>query len=545
MGASGSVHVTAPAHRRRGLRLRIVGAMASLTVLPLLAPLTALGTAGVVVGARPQQAGIVVPPGVPVPVVKAYPRSMAGTLPPQNPSSNIPPSPNFLQDCSGQSYDDSPGCVNATLQAIANAREREGLPGMVLPTNWTQLSPTQQLFVATNLERTVRGLPPLEGMATQLDQAAQAGASSGNDPVPPNGFPYTQWGSNWAGALGNPLEDIYLWMYDDGPGSPNIDCSQAGDPGCWGHRDNILMSLSCQLCVMGVGYDATGWQGYPGWAELLVDSYGSTPQMDFWWSQVLPTLPGSPGGAGLYAPAVGVASTPNGGGYWLASADGGVFCFGNAGFFDSMAGQPLSAPVVGMAATPDGGGYWLVASDGGIFAFGDAGFSGSMGGHWLARPVVGMAATPDGKGYWEVASDGGIFAFGDAGFYGSMGGHWLAQPIVGMASTADGKGYWEVASDGGIFAFGDAGFFGSTGAMRLYRPVVGMARTADGHGYWLTAGDGGIFAFGDAPFRGSTGGSNLAAPVVGVTSPSMSGYWLAGADGGIFSFGLPFEGSMG
>ena len=37
-----------------------------------------------------------------------------------------------------------------------------------------------------------------------------------------------------------------------------------------------------------------------------------------------------------------------------------------------MGGRPLNAPVVGIAATPDGGGYWEVASDGGIFAFGDA-----------------------------------------------------------------------------------------------------------------------------------------------------------------------------
>jgi hypothetical protein len=30
-----------------------------------------------------------------------------------------------------------------------------------------------------------------------------------------------------------------------------------------------------------------------------------------------------------------------------------------------------------MASTPDGGGYWLVAADGGVFSFGDAGFFGS------------------------------------------------------------------------------------------------------------------------------------------------------------------------
>ncbi|HXA28166.1 MAG TPA: hypothetical protein VN193_05405, partial [Candidatus Angelobacter sp.] len=110
-----------------------------------------------------------------------------------------------------------------------------------------------------------------------------------------------------------------------------------------------------------------------------------------------------------------------------------------------------------------GGGYWLVASDGGIFSYGDAGFYGSTGSIALNKPVVGMAPTPDGKGYWLVASDGGIFAYGDAQFYGSTGSIALNKPVVGMAATPDGRGYWLVASDGGIFAYGDAGFYGSTG----------------------------------------------------------------------------------
>ena len=46
---------------------------------------------------------------------------------------------------------------------------------------------------------------------------------------------------------------------------------------------------------------------------------------------------------------------------------------------------------MGIAATPDGGGYWLVASDGGIFSFGDAPFMGSTGAQKLNQPIVGMA----------------------------------------------------------------------------------------------------------------------------------------------------------
>src|ERR1700687_703306 len=66
-------------------------------------------------------------------------------------------------------------------------------------------------------------------------------------------------------------------------------------------------------------------------------------------------------------------------------------------------------PIVGMASTPDGGGYWLVASDGGIFSFGDAQYYGSTGAIHLNEPIVAMAATPTGHGYWLGASGRGLF----------------------------------------------------------------------------------------------------------------------------------------
>jgi hypothetical protein len=243
-------------------------------------------------------------------------------------------------------------------------------------------------------------------------------------------------------------------------------------------------------------------------------------------------------------PIVGIAATPDGGGYWEVASDGGIFAFGDAGFHGSMGGAPLNRPIVGMAATPDGGGYREVASDGGIFAFGDAGFYGSEGGRPLDAPIVGLASTPDGGGYWEVASDGGIFAFGDAAFFGSEGGRPLDAPIVGIAASHDGGGYWEAASDGGLFAFGDAVFHGSMGGTPLDKPVVGMAATPDGGGYWEAASDGGIFAFGDAGFWGSSGGLGLSKPVVGMAA-EPGGYWEAASDGGIFNYGdARFDGSV-
>ena len=267
-----------PVAQTRPLPTTTVPAPTTTTTAPP-APTTTAPPAPAAVAPQPSA-----PPSTPTSTPPSPAPTHHGILPPSEPPANIPPSPNFLDSCQGTQYDDSSGCVNATLSAIDNGRAAEGLPAMSLPSNWGQLTVEQQIFVATNLERTVRGLAPLMGMADALDQAAAQGAAASTDPSPPSGFPYTQWGSNWAGAVGNPLEAIYYWMYDDGMGSSNIDCTQSDQTGCWGHRDNVLLNLRCQMCVMGTGYDATGWNGDPSLAELLVDSSGQ-PSVVFTWQQ--------------------------------------------------------------------------------------------------------------------------------------------------------------------------------------------------------------------------------------------------------------------
>jgi hypothetical protein len=106
-----------------------------------------------------------------------------------------------------------------------------------------------------------------------------------------------------------------------------------------------------------------------------------------------------------------------------------------------------------VAQVTDGGGYWLVASDGGVFTFGTAQFYGSMAGKHLNSPITGIVATPDDHGYWLVAQDGGVFSFGDAVYGGSMGGTKLNAPVVGGAS----------ASVGGSSTPGPQGPTGATG----------------------------------------------------------------------------------
>jgi hypothetical protein len=137
--------------------------------------------------------------------------------------------------------------------------------------------------------------------------------------------------------------------------------------------------------------------------------------------------------------------------------------------------------VVGMAPTPTGNGYWLVASDGGIFAFGDAGFWGSTGNIVLNKPIVSMIAQANGIGYFLVASDGGMFSFppGPQGppFFGSLGGVPIKHPIVAGAATPNNNGYWFTDTAGLVSNFGQASYFGSAPSP-LNKPIVGMAETS-------------------------------------------------------------------
>ena len=116
----------------------------------------------------------------------------------------------------------------------------------------------------------------------------------------------------------------------------------------------------------------------------------------------------------------------------------------------------LNQPIVGMASTPDGGGYWMVASDGGIFSYGDAAFFGSTGSVHLNQPIVGMASTPDGAGYWMVASDGGIFSYGDATFFGSLAGG--GNSVLGIIVNPLARNYTLVETTGTAVSFPPASY---------------------------------------------------------------------------------------
>ena len=139
-----------------------------------------------------------------------------------------------------------------------------------------------------------------------------------------------------------------------------------------------------------------------------------------------------------------------------------------------LGGDP--GPALAAATAPPNSSYWLVASDGGIFTFGNAGFYGSTGGIRLDRPIVGMAPTPPrtATGWWPPTAASSATATRPSS--APMGGKPLNAPDRRHGGTPDGGGYWVVASDGGIFSFGDAAFHGSMGGKPLNKPIVGMAR---------------------------------------------------------------------
>ena len=104
-----------------------------------------------------------------------------------------------------------------------------------------------------------------------------------------------------------------------------------------------------------------------------------------------------------------------------------------------------------MRATPTGLGYSFVASDGGVFTFGDAGFFGSTGNAPPYFPITGMATTPDGRGYWLVTLTGQVYAFGDANWAGNG---VLPLPALVVGVVAAPGGYRIVDAAGNVFVRG-------------------------------------------------------------------------------------------
>jgi hypothetical protein len=209
-----------------------------------------------------------------------------------NPTANRTASQTTLQAC----YSDAAGqaCTAGALADLNAARVSEGDVPMVLPDDWSSLTIPQQLLVLADLERVDRGLNPIEGLSANLDSYAQSGATDDADPFE-NPFPGNTETSNWEGGYVSPLLSDFAWMYDDGYGSGNLDCTTPTSENCWGHRRDILWDFT-EPAVMGAAYVANSPHG-PSEAELFMggDTDTGSGQEDApiapTWATIAATLP--------------------------------------------------------------------------------------------------------------------------------------------------------------------------------------------------------------------------------------------------------------
>jgi hypothetical protein len=293
-----------------------------------------------------------------------------------------------------------------------------------------------------------------------------------------------------------------------------------------GSADTVLSDMSCgsSAACQAVGFWSPNTKDDPSFG--LVESWdGKT------WSVEVPQ------------PVVGIASTPDGKGYWVTDSTGSVTSSGDAPRYQSLAARGVAVDdIVGIAPDPKATGFWLVGADGSVYPFGSATFHGSLPGLGVkVSDIEGIAPTSDGTGYWLVGADGGEFAFGDATYHGSLPGIGVkVHGVVGMVASPTGRGYLMVGSDGGVFAFGMR-FFGSLPGLGVkVSDIVGVLPTVDGAGYVLAGADGGAFVFGHGSgFYGSLPGRGIHVDdVTGLAlTPDDHGYWMVGSDGTVYGFG--------
>ncbi len=185
-------------------------------------------------------------------------------------------------------------CVDAAVYYLDKARAKLGEPPYQLPADFSTLGAARQLFILTNLDRIQNGLPPMTGLTASLNHDAYAtGVAAVNDPEPTaQTGEIAEYTSNWAGGYENAPLAYEAWMYDDGLGSVNLDCTPSHRAGCWGHRHDILWAFD-RSDVLAMGAASGNGSSY---ATLLVggfppdpswDDPGYTPTYSYTWAQAV------------------------------------------------------------------------------------------------------------------------------------------------------------------------------------------------------------------------------------------------------------------
>jgi hypothetical protein len=168
-------------------------------------------------------------------------------------------------------------CEHAAAIALDRARGALGLAPYRLPAGFETMPASHQWLILANDDRAAYSLPPIAGTATALDRVARQAAVARRDPdalpllVALHGQHRVGFTANWAGGQPNALVAYYGWMYDDGYGSGNVDCRAPSDPGCWGHRHNVLAFPHASALTLG----AAALTAHASYALTIVET--STP----------------------------------------------------------------------------------------------------------------------------------------------------------------------------------------------------------------------------------------------------------------------------
>ncbi len=236
----------------------------------------------------------------------------------------------------------------------------------------------------------------------------------------------------------------------------------------WGRGVAVLTSGGAVLGTRGGGAGGPGrsvWRA-PSWAAgataLAVVNGGSGAYAATSFGRVFAfgtaRWTGSPHAASSRAgasPVVSIASTPDGRGYYVLSADGTVHSY-SAPFYGSLAPGKGNGPAVAIVERPRGSsGYYVATAGGSVFAFGP-GEKGRpvLSLHRPSAPVVGMAVDPSTGGLWIALEDGQVLGH-RAPVLGSATCRLSGTAVTGVAAQGR-TGYVLVTTTGRAYSFGGA-----------------------------------------------------------------------------------------
>lgn len=180
-------------------------------------------------------------------------------------------------------------CVNAGVYYLDKARAKVGLGPYKLPADFPSLPPVRQMFILTNLDRLAYHLPPMTGLTVKLNIDALKGVRQAFDPSPSDTSHLRAWTANWATGYANAPMAYEAWMWDDGLGSSNADCTSSDQSSCWAHRHCLLWRFgSGHVLAMGAaaGFGPTRLRAY---TTLLVggERPGYTAKYAYTWRKAV------------------------------------------------------------------------------------------------------------------------------------------------------------------------------------------------------------------------------------------------------------------